>query len=117
MPKYHINVRTDSHIAQTLDVEQADQTALRIEMAKFVGKLLKDHAELIWADEDWQIDVTDDAGLILYVMHISAMKTPATQGNSSRANPAIRRVCKVHNRLFFKWRHLDGVMGMTAALF
>jgi hypothetical protein len=51
-------------------------------MAKFVGKLLKDHAELIWADEDWQIDVTDDAGLILYVMHISAMKTPATQGNS-----------------------------------
>ena len=34
---------TDTHLA-----------ALRIEVAKFVGALLKDHAEQIWADEDWR---------------------------------------------------------------
>jgi hypothetical protein len=83
MQKYYINVRTESHIARTTEVERDDQTALRIEMARFVGELLKDHAELIWADEDWQVDVTDDAGLILYVMHIAAMKTPATMGKSN----------------------------------
>jgi hypothetical protein len=49
-------------------------------MARFVGELLKDHAELIWADQDWQIDVTNDEGLILYVLHISATETPATIG-------------------------------------
>ncbi len=82
MPKFRVNVRTKSHIAQTLDLDRDNHTALRVEMAKFVGELLKDHADLIWADEDWQIDVTDHAGLILYVMHISAMKTSATVGKS-----------------------------------
>lgn len=82
MPKYHINVRTESHIASTVTVEHASHTALRVEMAQFAGELLKDHADLIWKDEDWQIDVSDDAGLILYVLHISAMKTPATMSDA-----------------------------------
>jgi hypothetical protein len=54
-------------------------------MARFVGELLKDHAELIWADQDWQIDVTNDEGLILYVLHISATETPATVGTIPRS--------------------------------
>jgi hypothetical protein len=83
MPKYHINVRTESHIATTVDVERDDHTALRIELAQFVGELLKDHAEMIWTDEDWQIDVSDDDGLVLYFMHIAAMKTPATMINKN----------------------------------
>jgi hypothetical protein len=87
MPKYHINIRTESHIAETVDVERNDHTALRIELARFVGELLKDHAELIWKDEDWQIDVSNDDGLILYVMHIAAMKTPATMSNSEKSAP------------------------------
>jgi hypothetical protein len=65
MPRYHINIRTESYIAQTLDVEGDDHTALRIELARFVGELLRDLAEVIWVDEDWQIDVSDDDGLIL----------------------------------------------------
>jgi len=79
MLKFNVNVRTKSHVAQTVHIEADDHTALRVEMAKFVGELLKDHADLIWADEDWQIDVTDDAGLILYVMHVVAIKTAATK--------------------------------------
>jgi hypothetical protein len=53
-------------------------------MACFVGELLKDHADLIWADQDWQIDVTNDEGLILYVIHISASETSATIGSVPR---------------------------------
>jgi hypothetical protein len=44
MPRYHINMRTEAHIAQTLDAERDDHTALRIELARFVGELLKDPA-------------------------------------------------------------------------
>jgi hypothetical protein len=84
MPLYHINVRTESHIASTVDVERESLTELRLEMARYVGELLKDHAELIWADEDWQIDVTDADGLILYVIHISATDTAATAGTITR---------------------------------
>lgn len=78
MPSFSINIRTQSHIADTVKVQSDDLTALRVELARFVGELLKDHAELIWVDEDWQIDVSDEAGLILYVLHICAMNTPAT---------------------------------------
>jgi hypothetical protein len=77
MPTYHINIRTESHIAETLTIERDDHDALRIEMAQFVGQTLKDHAGQIWLDQEWQIDVSDARGLILYVLHISAFKAPA----------------------------------------
>ena len=41
--------------------------------------MLRDHAGQIWVDEDWRIDVTDDKGLILYVMQIQAMRAAATE--------------------------------------
>ncbi|MEV4934909.1 DUF6894 family protein [Sphingobium sp. LSP13-1-1.1] len=78
MPNYIFNIRTASHIGDAVTVQMDDHTALRTEMARFVGKLLSDHAEVIWVDEDWQFDVTDESGLILYAMNISAMKTAAT---------------------------------------
>lgn len=78
MPLYHIELRTADRVWDTVDMERDDLTALRIEMAKFVGQLLKDHAHQIWADKDWRVDVTDEAGLILYVMQIAATDTAAT---------------------------------------
>ena len=81
MANYNIEIRTESHVAETLKVERDNLTALRIELARFVGELLKDHADQIWVDEDWQIDVTNEDGLILYVMNVSARKTPATMDN------------------------------------
>jgi hypothetical protein len=84
MPTYNINVRTALHIADTTTVERTTLGELRLEMARFVGELLKDHAELIWIDQDWQVDVTNETGLILYVLHVSALETAATTGTISR---------------------------------
>ena len=77
MPSYNINIRTQSRIMDTLKVHSDDHSALRIELARFVGELLRDHAEVIWVDEDWQIDVSDETGLILYMLNIMAVKAPA----------------------------------------
>jgi hypothetical protein len=78
MPLYRISLRTAERVWDTVEVERPDVEQLRIEMAKFVGELLRDHAGKIWADQDWRVDVTDERGLILYVMHISATDTAAT---------------------------------------
>lgn len=78
MAKYHINVRTESHVATSVEVERDDLDSLRIEMASFVGELLMGHAAQIWVDEDWRVDVTNEDGLILYVLQISASGTAAT---------------------------------------
>jgi hypothetical protein len=40
-------------------------------------ELLKEHAGRLWADEDWRMDVTDETGLILFVIHVSAMNAAA----------------------------------------
>jgi hypothetical protein len=78
MAKYNIGLRTQRRVWDTLSVEKDNLRALRIEMAQFVGELLKEHADQVWEDQDWRVDVTDDQGLILYVMHISASDTAAT---------------------------------------
>lgn len=78
MPNSHIELRTADQVWETLDVERDDIGGLRVEMARFVGELLKDHAGKIWVDQDWRVDVTDDAGLILYVMNIAATDSAAT---------------------------------------
>ena len=79
MARYNIELRTESHVSETLSVDMEDLTALRVQVATFVGEMLRDHAGQIWVDEDWRIDVTDDKGLILYVMQIQAMRAAATE--------------------------------------
>lgn len=78
MARYNIELRTDVRVWETLQIERDDIAGLRIEMARFVGELLRDHADRIWLDQDWRVDVTDESGLILFVMEISVSDTAAT---------------------------------------
>jgi hypothetical protein len=70
MPQYNLEMRTQNRVWETLTIDAEDHTGVRIEVARFVGELLKDHALQIWVDEDWRVDVTDQRGLILFVMHL-----------------------------------------------
>ena len=78
MPRYHIELRTQDRVWETITVDKDDHTDLRIEVATFVGELLKEHAAQIWVDEDWRVDVTDDSGLILFVMRLFVTDSAAT---------------------------------------
>lgn len=66
----------------SLEAELPNSTAARVEAAKRIGSLLHDHAGQLWADQDWQIDVTDRDGLILYVIQVSALKSATTNGTA-----------------------------------
>ena len=91
MPHFNIELRTESRVADTVSVESDDLTFLRIEVAKFVGELLRDHAQDIWADEDWRVDVTDHTGLILFVLHISAINAAAPKPKKAQLADAAKR--------------------------
>ncbi|MGY2904566.1 hypothetical protein ACVWVY_003587 [Bradyrhizobium sp. URHC0002] len=58
------------------DLSNSDEA--RVEAAKRIGLLLHAHAGALWVDEDWQMDVTDEKGLILFVINVSAMRSSAT---------------------------------------
>jgi hypothetical protein len=81
MSIYHIALRTGSHVRETVEIEKESYLAVRVEVAAFVGELLRDHANQVWADEDWRVDVTDEQGLILFVMHIAAIETSAAMSS------------------------------------
>lgn len=78
VPYFHFQVRTESHVLLTEGAELKGLDEARLEAARRTGDLLKEHAARIWADEDWQMDVTDEKGLILFVLMITAMKASAT---------------------------------------
>lgn len=80
MPFYNFEVRTPSHVMVTKGAELPDGTAARVEAARRIGELLRAHAGQLWVDQDWQMDVTNDVGLILYVIQVSASRTAATMG-------------------------------------
>ena len=78
MPYYNFEVRTETHVMLTQGGEFPDDAAARSEAARRVGQLLQEHASSIWVDQDWQMEITNDVGLILYVIHVSASRTSAT---------------------------------------
>lgn len=79
MPFYHFEVRTQTHVMTTEGGDFPNNDAARVEAAKRVGHLLHDHAGQIWADQDWQMDITDEMGLILYVIRILASRVDPTR--------------------------------------
>ncbi|KQT53673.1 hypothetical protein ASG43_17705 [Aureimonas sp. Leaf454] len=81
MPLFRFEVRTPTHVMLTHGMELADHTAARVEAAKRIGTLLHDHAGEVWLDQEWQMDVTNETGLLLYVIQVNTMKSAATQGS------------------------------------
>lgn len=77
MPIFNIELRTENRVWETRQIEAQDQTEVRIEVARFMGELLKDHAYQIWVDEDWRVDVTNDGGLILFVLQLMVTNSAA----------------------------------------
>jgi hypothetical protein len=64
-----------------------DTNEARVEAARRIGLLLHAHAGKLWADEDWQMDVTDDTGLILFVISVIATQSSATSGSHRHFGP------------------------------
>ncbi|MFC4255370.1 DUF6894 family protein [Croceibacterium xixiisoli] len=77
LPFYNFEVRTPTHVMLTEGAELADSTAARVEAAKRTGQLLTEHAGELWVDQEWQMDVTNAEGLILYMLQISAFRSAA----------------------------------------
>ena len=79
MPSYRVELRTGSRVQEALAIDSGDLEALRREATRFVGELMRDSHAQLWRDKDWQIDVKDTSGLILFVLHVFVSSSAATQ--------------------------------------
>lgn len=66
MPRYHFNVYDGRNITDDVGTELPDATFARREAIRYSGALLEDDADSLPVGEDWRMEVTDDAGLILF---------------------------------------------------
>jgi hypothetical protein len=86
--RFHFQVRTGTHVMITEFADLGGTREARVEAAKRIGVLLTAHADKLWVDEDWQMDVTDDAGLILFVINVTAMESSATSRSHDKSDHA-----------------------------
>jgi hypothetical protein len=68
-------VRIDHDGTELAGLVEARHAAMQIS-----SELLKRDEHTFWDDPNWHIEVTDDRGLILFTLHISATESPATAG-------------------------------------
>lgn len=82
MPRYHFNVHDGFDLPDPEGSDLPDLRAARIEAVRYAGSLLHDHAVTFWDHDDWRMEVTDEAGLILFSLIFVASDSAASGSGS-----------------------------------
>jgi hypothetical protein len=77
MPRFHFNVHDGVSKLDKKGTVLPDWQAARIEAVRLAGDILKHEAQRVALGEDWRLEVTDHAGLILFQMTFLVVASPA----------------------------------------
>ena len=77
MPRYHFNVHDGRTSLDKEGTELPDTHAARREAMILAGALIEDSAKRSELGEEWRMEVTDDAGLLLFRLHFTIASTSA----------------------------------------
>ena len=79
MSTYHFNL-ADGGIEPDKDgIELADIHAAPLAAVRFAGDMASERAAAVWADGTLQVEVTDDAGLVLLLVTVIVTNAPAVE--------------------------------------
>ena len=84
MPRYFFDFKRDNQSPDMVCVDLPDLAAARAEAVRTMGQDLKDAPEAFWNDERWQVEVSDDNGVVLFTLHSAATHASAQPGQSER---------------------------------
>lgn len=77
MPRYFFH-RTDGVDERDHDgIELPDHVAARRQAINYASETLRNHPEKVWDGDDLKIEVSDDVGLVLFVVTIYVTDAPA----------------------------------------
>jgi hypothetical protein len=77
MPRYHFNARDSNAIPDPEGTVLPDDEAAREAGLTYLAELLLEKPELLWPTGAFQVTVTDDAGLCLFVFDVGLTTSPA----------------------------------------
>ena len=58
-------------------IELATIAEARLEAVRYAGEVMRDHPTIVWAGEDFRIQVTDDTQLLLFTVIVVGVDAPA----------------------------------------
>lgn len=93
MARYHFNLYDGHNLLDDEGYQFSTLSEARTQGVKFVGHALSDAGEEVFADQDWRLEVTDDRGLILFAVYVSAYDAAAARRAAStekKPSPASR---------------------------
>lgn len=83
MPRYFFHFGDTEAGLDLNGIDLADDNEARIQAARTLGEMLKDKAGEFWSAGEMRVTVTDETGLILFVLDLSAIFAPAASQRSS----------------------------------
>jgi len=79
MPRYFFNT-ANGHVERDTEGEELrNGDAAQGLAVRYLGDILRDNPPDIWGDGEFRVDVTDEAGLILYSLTVIGMIAPAAR--------------------------------------
>ena len=89
MPRFHFNVYDGVSALDPTGTELTDWPTARLEAVRLAGALMADDAQQIAVGEDWRLEVTDEAGLVLFRLDVTAQEPIATMTMTSPERGAV----------------------------
>jgi hypothetical protein len=78
VPRYFFHSDADGSFRDSVGTELAGDATARIEAARLLAQLIHEHPAKVWSGDVFNITVTDQDGLILFVLDLAAVASPLT---------------------------------------
>lgn len=88
MPRYFFHVRDWRCRPDDEGTVLPNLAAARTQAAQFAGQVLLEEPDGMWTDTDWQLDVADEAGLVLFSLFFFTVAAQAA--NDTVTAPSYR---------------------------
>jgi len=77
MPRYHFHTQNGSSFTDADGRELESVRDARIEAARAISQMVEARPDEFWEDGLFRVTVTDERGLILFMLDLSAIEAPA----------------------------------------
>lgn len=78
------NVAGATHDPDVEGMEIASLGDARIEAARYIGEVIRDRPDLVWAGEEVRVEVTDSERLVLFTIMVVGVDAPVLNGNKRK---------------------------------
>ena len=83
MTVYHFNIIDGVTLPDPDGVDLPNLEEARVQAVRLAGDLLRYSTNHFLRDGEWRLEVTDNTGLVLFVLYLTAIDAPAGQRGSN----------------------------------